>query len=76
MKQMKQNPGFSLEKYKGNKMIDVSEYISPSEAAKLLGISRATLHKWNKKNILTKVEHPLNRRMLYKKSEIELLIKK
>lgn len=45
------------------------------EAAEFLGISNETLRRWDKKGKLKAYRHPVNRYRLYKKQDLENLLK-
>ena len=45
------------------------------EAAELLGVDKTTLRRWDKAGKLTPYRHPLNRYRLYKKEELEQLLR-
>ena len=52
-----------------------SDYMTVKEAAEFLGISNETLRRWDRKGKLKAYRHPLNRYRLYKKQDLENLLK-
>jgi len=50
------------------------KYISRKEAAKQLGISLVTLHKWTRNGILP--SHRIASRIMYKPEEVDMAVKK
>ncbi len=57
-------------------MINFKRYLKVKEAAKFLGVSVMTLHRWDAKGKLKPLRHPINRYRLYKKSDLEKLLQK
>lgn len=55
---------------------NLSDYLTISEAAEYLGVSSSTLRNWDKKGVLIAYRHPINNYRLYKKSELDKLLKK
>jgi excisionase family DNA binding protein len=56
-------------------MIRLSDYLTVVEAAKVLGVSKDTLRRWDKKGKLTARRHPVTRYRLYLKKELEDLLR-
>lgn len=52
------------------------EYLTVSEAAKILNVSPMTLRNWDKKGIFKAKRHPLNNYRIYPLSEIKKLLEK
>jgi len=52
-----------------------SDYMTVKEAAEFLGIAPETLRRWDKKGKLKAYRHPINRYRLYKKQDLENLLK-
>jgi DNA (cytosine-5)-methyltransferase 1 len=57
-------------------MINFKGYIKVKEAADLLGVTVMTLHRWDDKGKLRAFRHPINHYRLYKRSELERLLKR
>ncbi|MDD5417077.1 MAG: helix-turn-helix domain-containing protein [Candidatus Aenigmarchaeota archaeon] len=57
-------------------MTNFKEYIKVKEASEILGVSVMTLHRWDAKGKLKSFRHPINLYRLYKKDELEKLLKK
>jgi excisionase family DNA binding protein len=57
-------------------MTNFKTYLKVKEAAELLGVSVMTLHRWDAKRKLKSFRHPINRYRLYKRSDLEKLLKK
>lgn len=45
------------------------------DAAELLGVDKTTLRRWDKAGKLKPYRHPLNKYRLYKKADLEQLLK-
>ena len=52
------------------------DYITIKEAAEILGVSRMTLRRWDKKGKLKASRHPFNNYRIYKRELIEKIAKK
>lgn len=50
-------------------------YLTVKEAARLLGVSRDTLRNWDRADKLKPVRHPINRYRLYRREDLEGLLK-
>ncbi len=51
-------------------------YITVKKAAEILGVTVMTLHRWDAKGKLKARRHPINGYRLYKKSDLEKLLKR
>ncbi len=49
----------------------INEYLSPAQAAEILGITRGTLIKWSDKKKIPVHYNPLNNFRMYKKEELQ-----
>lgn len=54
----------------------MSNYMTIKEAAEYLKVTGQTLRNWDKAGKLVPHRHPMNNYRLYKKSELERLLKK
>ena len=52
-----------------------SKIVTIKEAASMLGVTPLTLRNWDKNGKLTAVRHPMNNYRVYKREDIEQLIK-
>ena len=57
-------------------MTNFKGYITVKEAAEILGVSVMTLHRWDAQGRLKARRHPINNYRLYKKTDLENLLKK
>ncbi len=55
--------------------MNIKDYITIKEAAELLGVDKTTLRRWDKAGKLKPYRHPINSYRLYKKSDLEALLK-
>ena len=55
--------------------MDMKEFIQIDEASKLLNVTTMTLRRWDKAGKLKAYRHPINKYRLYKKSDIEELLR-
>jgi len=55
-------------------MKNFSEYLSIDEAAKILGVNKMTLRRWDNSGKLKSYRHPINKYRLYKREELERLL--
>ena len=55
--------------------MNMKDYITIKEASELLGVDKTTLRRWDKAGKLKPYRHPINSYRLYKKSELEALLK-
>lgn len=51
-------------------------YLRIAEAAELLGVSVNTLRNWGKAGKITEHRHPINNYRLYKKTDLQSLLRK
>lgn len=56
-------------------MEKITEYLTIKEAAEFLGISPSTLRNWEKQGKLSAHRNPMNDYRLYRKGELERLLK-
>lgn len=54
----------------------LNDFIGTVKAGQMLGVSSQTLGKWEKKGLLVPVRHPINKRRLYKKEDLEAILNK
>ena len=52
----------------------LSDYLTVREAAEYLGVSRATLRRWDAKGKLTAYRHPMNGYRLYRIGDLRKLL--
>lgn len=57
-------------------MANLKDYLTVTEAAKILGVSSITLRRWDNEGKLKAIKHPINRYRLYKKKELEEFLRK
>lgn len=57
-------------------MKKIEDYLQIKEAAEFLGVVRATLRNWERRGKLISHRHPMNRYRLYKKEDLEALLRK
>lgn len=57
-------------------MTNFKGYLTVKQAAEFLGVTIMTLHRWDAKGKLKAMRHPINRYRLYKKSDLEKLLKR
>ena len=62
--------------YKVKEKRKMSNYMTIKEAAEYLKVTGQTLRNWDKAGKLVPHRHPMNNYRLYKKSELERLLKK
>ena len=55
---------------------NLSDYLTVRQAAEFLGISKATLRRWDSEEKLIAFRHPLNRYRLYRVSDLRNLLSK
>lgn len=56
-------------------MENLKDYLTIKEASDLLGVDPMTLRRWDKAEKLKPHRHPLNNYRLYKKEDLENLLK-
>lgn len=49
------------------------EYVTPSEAASMLGVSRQTIDRWGREGRITRYRRGIMRGVYYRRTEIESL---
>ena len=54
----------------------LKDYLTVKDAARLLGVNPATLRRWDRKGKLKTLRHPINRYRLYRREELETLLRK
>jgi len=57
-------------------MINLQKYLRIKQAAEFLGVSGSTLRNWDRGGKIIAYRHPINRYRLYKKADLEALLKK
>ncbi len=62
-------------KVKGDKMKNTNEYLKIKAAAEFLSVTAQTLRNWERKNKFVAYRHPMNNYRLYKKSDLEAVLK-
>ena len=55
--------------------LNIQDYVKIKAAAKLLGVSVNTLRNWERTGKLMTYRHPINGYRLYKRSDLEALLK-
>lgn len=55
--------------------MNMKDYITIKEASEILGVDKITLRRWDKAGKLKSYRHPINNYRLYKKSELEELLR-
>lgn len=55
--------------------MNMKDFIQIEEAAIMLNVTTMTLRRWDKAGKLKAYRHPINRYRLYKKSDIEELLR-
>ena len=55
--------------------MNIKDYATIKEAAELLGVDKTTLRRWDKAGKLKPYRHPINSYKLYKRSDIEQILK-
>ena len=56
-------------------VLDGEEYLTVDEAARLLGVKRATLYAYVSRGVLRSYRQGIKRQRLYRRSEIESLLR-
>ena len=56
-------------------MTNFKGYLTVKEASEFLGVSIMTLHRWDAKGKLKARRHPINHYRLYKKTDLEKILK-
>jgi excisionase family DNA binding protein len=55
--------------------VNLAGYLRVGDAARLVGVSRATLRNWDKTGKLRAVRHPMNGYRLYRRKDLESIPK-
>lgn len=55
--------------------MEMKDYIHIEEASKILNVTKMTLRRWDNSGKLKAYRHPINNWRLYKKQDIENLMK-
>lgn len=56
-------------------MENLKDYLTIKEASEVLGVNPMTLRRWDNSGKLKSYRHPLNKYRLYKREELENLLK-
>ena len=56
-------------------MKKIQDYLQIKSAAEFVGVSPGTLRNWEREGKLTTHRHPINRYRLYKKEDLQILLK-
>ncbi len=56
-------------------MTNFKGYLTVKQAAEFLGVTVMTLHRWDAAGKLKALRHPINHYRLYKRSDLEKLLK-
>jgi excisionase family DNA binding protein len=56
-------------------MVNLHHYLRIKQAAQFLGVSESTLRNWGRNGKITTYRHPISRYRLYKKADLESLLK-
>jgi DNA (cytosine-5)-methyltransferase 1 len=51
------------------------DFLTIKEAASFLGVTASTLRNWDRKGKVIAVRHPVNRYRLYRRSDLEKLVR-
>ena len=57
-------------------MTNFKDYLTVTQAAKLLGVTVMTMHRWDASGKLKAPRHPINNYRLYKRGDLVKLLKK
>ena len=57
-------------------MTNLQNYLRIKQAAEFIGVSESTLRNWERGGKITTYRHPISRYRLYKKADLEALLKK
>ncbi len=55
--------------------MNISDYFTIKEAAEFIGVSEMTLRRWDSSGKLESYRHPINNYRLYKKKDLEKVLK-
>jgi len=56
-------------------MVNLQSYLRIKQAAEFLGVSESTLRNWGRNGKITTYRHPISRYRLYKKADLEGLLR-
>jgi excisionase family DNA binding protein len=56
-------------------MVNLQSYLRIKQAAEFLGVSESTLRNWGRNGKITTYRHPISRYRLYKKADLESLLR-
>ena len=56
-------------------MTNLQHYLRIKQAAEFIGVSESTLRNWGRNGKITTYRHPISRYRLYKKADLEGLLK-
>ena len=56
-------------------MTNLQNYLRIKQAAEFLGVSESTLRNWGRNGKITTYRHPISRYRLYKKADLEGLLR-
>ncbi len=56
-------------------MVNLQNYLRIKQAAGFIGVSESTLRNWERNGKITTYRHPINRYRLYKKADLESLLR-
>jgi len=56
-------------------MTNFKDYLTVKRAAKFIGVTVMTLHRWDVSGKLTALRHPINNYRLYRRSDLMRLLK-
>ena len=57
-------------------MAKISDYLTVGEATEFLGVSKDTLHRWDRAGKLEARRHPVNRFRLYLRSDLDRFLRR
>jgi excisionase family DNA binding protein len=61
---------------KGKRIDNFKSYLRIKEAAAFIGVSESTLRNWGRNGKILTYRHPINRYRLYKRGDLDVLLKK
>lgn len=56
--------------------LNLKDYLTIKEAAEFIGVSTATLRRWDKAGKLKAIKNPMNNYRLYRKDELEAFLQR
>jgi excisionase family DNA binding protein len=63
-------------KMEARHLVNLQNYLRIKQAAQFVGVSESTLRNWGRNGKITTYRHPISRYRLYKKADLEALLKK